>query len=130
MQKIYPAIQALGGDVIAVSFEPPAQVAAFLAQSPQPFRVLSDPERKAYQAFGLGRTSFWGILRPGVLWRYLKLMFEGWQPRKPGAQADLWQLGGDFIVDREGKVVFAYPSANATDRPSNEMLMDGMRKAV
>jgi hypothetical protein len=36
----------------------------------------------------------------------------------PYAGEDVLQLGGDFILDRHRRVVFAYSSANPTDRPA------------
>ena len=47
--------------------------------------------------------------------RYLKLMLRGRMPRRP--QEDIHQLGGDFILDSTGRVVYEYRSQDPTDRP-------------
>ncbi|MBI3821505.1 MAG: redoxin domain-containing protein [Planctomycetes bacterium] len=126
MQKIYSDIKAMGADVLVVSFAPPALIAAFLAESPQPFPVVADPERKTYQAFGIGSTNLRGFLRLGVIWHYLKLMFRGWFPKGPKG-ADVWQLGGDFVIDPTGRLRYAHASKDAADRPGNEELLSALR---
>jgi peroxiredoxin len=77
------AFQQLNAQVVAVSFTPPGRVAAFLTAHPLPFPALSDPERKAYRAFSLGKTSWRAMLHPRVLWGYLKLIWRGTRPEKP-----------------------------------------------
>jgi len=125
--KIYDPIKALDGEVLVVSFTPPAKVAAYLARCPLPFPAVSDPDLAAYRAFGIGRTSWKSMLKPVVLWRFLKMMVRGWLPRKPGADEDLLQLGGDFVLDRQRRVVYAHPSRDPTDRPTNAELLDAVR---
>jgi hypothetical protein len=70
-----------------------------------------------------------GFLRPGVIWHYLKLIFRGWMPKGPDQGADVWQLGGDFVIAADGRLVYAHPSKNAADRPSNEELLQALRSA-
>lgn len=128
MQKIYGDIKTLGAEVLVVSFTAPKLIAAFLAEIPQPFPVVTDPERKAYLAFSIGKTNLRGFLRPGVIWHYLKLIFRGWMPKGPAENADVWQLGGDFVIDPAGRLRYAYPSKDSTDRPSNEELLKALRE--
>jgi peroxiredoxin len=109
--------------VLVVSFTPPAKAKAFLAIHPVPFPVVTDPERAAYRALGLGRTTWSGILQWRSLWQYLRLMFRGWMPKRPMKHDDLLQLGGDFILDGQGRLVYAHPSQSATDRPSPRDLL-------
>lgn len=127
MQEIYPQLRELGVEVLAVSFTPPEKIRFFMGKYPLPFPVVSDPQRKGYEAFELGRTSLAGVLRPGVLWRFLKKMFRGWMPAKPAKGDDVWQLGGDFLLDRHGVLRFAYASSEPTDRPSQDALLQAAR---
>ncbi len=127
MQKIANEIKALGGEVLVISFAQPKTLAAHLALAPQPFPVVADPERKAYTAFTLGRTRLLSFFRPDVVWHYLSLIFRGWLPKKPGEDGDVWQLGGDFVIDREGRLVYAHPSKDAADRPGNAELLTALR---
>ncbi len=127
MRERYEEVRRLGGEVLAVSFARPERVAAYVARYPLPFPVLADPEYEAYRAFGLGRTSWGSMLSPRVLLRYLALMFRGWLPAKPAGRDDLLQLGGDFVLDDQRRLVYAYRSATATDRPPAEELVRAVR---
>ena len=110
-----------------ISFTPPPRVAAYLAKYPQPFPVVSDPTLAAYRAFALERTSVGSLFRLGVIGRYLRLIFRGWRPSKPDAGEDILQLGGDFLLDANGIVRYAHPSAEPTDRPSAAELLQQVR---
>ena len=128
MQGVYDEIKELGGDVLVVSFASPERVKAFLDESPRPFPVVSDADRAAYRAFGLERTTVGAMLRPGVIARYLGMMFRGWLPSKPGGGDDVLQLGGDFVLDADGKVLFAHSSVEPTDRPKIQELVKVFRR--
>jgi alkyl-hydroperoxide reductase/thiol specific antioxidant family protein len=127
VQSIYPQIRALGGEVLAISFSPPDRVAAYIQRYPQPFPVLCDPDRLAYRTFALEKTSWGSMLRPASIWRYLKLMLRGWRPWSPAKNEDLLQLGGDFILDEQRRLLFAYKSKEPTDRPAVEELLNVLR---
>jgi AhpC/TSA antioxidant enzyme len=126
----YGEFRALGAEVLAVAATPPGLLAAWLREFPQPFLVTADPDRTAYRAFGLGRTSWGAFFRPRVLFHYLRLIARGWAPRRTSAGADVLQLGGDFVLDGGGRVVFAYRSADPTDRPAVEELLRAVRTAA
>lgn len=130
MEQQYATIRQLGGEVLAVSFSKPERVAAFLQPHPLPFPTVSDPELEAYRTFTLGRTSWQSLLGLGVMARFAGMLWRGWLPRKPSAGDDLWQLGGDFVLDRERRLVFAYRSSEPTDRPAPEVLIEAMRRAA
>lgn len=130
MKDRHAEFQQLGSDVLAVSFSPPERVARYLDESPMPFPVASDPSRAGYQAFGLERTTWGGILRPGVVGRYLGLILRGWLPHKTARNEDVLQLGGDFILNRRRRLVFARRSAEPTDRPSVNELLQAIRVAA
>jgi peroxiredoxin len=127
--EVYPQIREAGAEVIAVSFSAPKFVAHFVQKYPLPFPAVSDPEGEAYRAFALGKTGWLDFLRPAVICGYLRLMFRGWLPGKMRRDDDLLQLGGDFVLDGERRVIYAYRSADATDRPGVEELVAAVKKA-
>jgi hypothetical protein len=126
VKEIYPRIREQGGEVLAVSFSPPARVSAFLRQYPLPFAAVSDPERQAYRAMSLERTTWKAMLRPGTIWRFVKLTCRGWLPKKPAKGDDVFQLGGDFVLDERRNVIYAYRSAEPTDRPKAGDLLNAI----
>jgi hypothetical protein len=129
VRQHYDAIRQLGGEVLAVSFTEPRRLTPYLEKHPLPFPVVADPSRAAYRAFALGSTSWRTFFRGGVLGRYLRLIGRGWLPRASAGE-DVLQLGGDFVLDREGGVVLAYRSAEPTDRPAVPVLLEALRTAA
>ena len=130
MADRYEAFQAIGVGVVAVAMSRPKVLAEYLERQPWPFPLLCDPDRKAYAAFGLGRTSWQRILRPSVVWKYLRLIFGGWRIRRIADCEDALQLGGDFLVARDGHIVWAYRSADPADRPPVAEMLKAARTAM
>ena len=120
---------AVGCSLLVVSQARPEQLAHYLTRYAWHVPIVSDPERVAYRAFGLERTSWLTFFRPRVLWGYLCGMLRGYGVKKPYPGEDVLQLGGDFLLDRHGRVVFAYPSANPTDRPAIADLLTAIGSA-
>jgi hypothetical protein len=122
-------LAARGCSVLVVSQAKPEILSLYLSRFKWEVKLVCDPEKAAYTAFGLERTSWLTFFKPRVLWGYFRGMFRGYRVKKPYAGEDLLQLGGDFILTRERKVVFAYPSADPTDRPSLAALLQAIESA-
>jgi hypothetical protein len=89
------------------------------------FTVLLDRERVAYQAYGLERSRLrsW---HPRVVWIYIKRWFQRGQFYDSHGD-DTSQLGGDFIVDKDGILRLIHPSHDPSDRPSVEELLNALK---
>ncbi len=109
---------ARGCSVLVVSQAKPEVLSLYLSRFKWNVPLVCDPERAAYTAFGLDRTGWLTFFKPRVLWGYFRGMVRGYRVKKPYAGEDLLQLGGDFILSRARCVIFAYPSADPTDRPA------------
>jgi hypothetical protein len=120
---------AAGCSVVVVSQAKPEVLALYLSRRSWGVPVVCDPDRTAYRAFGLERTSWLTFFRPKVLWGYLRGMLRGYGVKMPYAGEDVLQLGGDFVLDRLRRVVFAHPSATPTDRPAVSALLGAVRSA-
>jgi len=129
VQARYDEIRRAGSEVLVVTQARPDLLALFLRDHPLPCPIVGDPSRQAYREFGLGETRWRTFLRPGVLLRYLTLIFRGWKPRAPSRGEDVLQLGGDFVLDRNGRIVFAYRSTEPTDRPTVDEVLQAVREA-
>lgn len=127
MQDRLGEIHGLGAQVVAVTQSKPEVLAAQLRLEPRPFLFLCDPERTAYRAFGLERGGWGMFFRPRVLAHYLRQIFRGWGPRRSNAGENVLQLGGDFILDGDGRVTFAHRSADPSDRPAVDELLRRLR---
>jgi peroxiredoxin len=128
--KVYEEIRRLGGDVLVIGFGTPADLAGFLEGQPLPFPAAVDPGRRAYEAFGLGRTSWPRLVGPVSLFGYARLMIRGWLPWKAQTAPDVLQLGGDFVLDGRRRIAFAYRSVRPTDRPTAQQLLQAVRDAA
>lgn len=104
--------------MLVVSQAEPETLARYVERQKWHVPIVSDPERTGYAAFGLERTGWLTFFRPKVLWGYFRGMSRGYGFKKPNPEEDLLQLGGDFILNRQREIVFAYRSADPTDRPS------------
>jgi hypothetical protein len=60
------------------------------------------------------------------VWRYLKHMLRI-RLRTPYEGEDVRQLGGDFIVNRRGEVLYAYRDPDPTHRPTVDALLAACR---
>lgn len=130
MRDHYETVRRLGGEVLVVSFAQPALVALYERDQGLPFPIVTDPTRAAYREFGLERTSWRALLRGRVLWRYLRLMLRGLTPQRSNKGADVLQLGGDFVIGEDRRLVYAYRSAEPTDRPPVEELLQAVQTAL
>ena len=93
------------------------------------YPVISDPERKTYEVFGLARSISKTFCSQVSRFYSEQLMAEGELPEAHLGD-DFLQMGGDFMInmtDRSRpKVQFAYPSQSASDRPSNQQILDAI----
>ncbi len=117
-------LDRLNVEVLIISFGTLPAAERWLKETCSPFRLLLDPERSVYDAYGLERSvaRSWNLR---TIWRYVQLLASGRRWR--GIQGDSAQLGGDFIVDAEGVVQLAHRSHDPTDRPDIEDLLSNLR---
>lgn len=110
--------------VLIITFGSLPGAQTWLEETCSPFRLLLDPERIVYQAYGLERSLLrsWNL---HTIWTYVKLLVAGRKWR--GVQGDSAQLGGDFIIDSQGKIHLAYHSYDPADRPSVQDLLAILR---
>ncbi|MFT7599101.1 MAG: hypothetical protein ACI8TP_002026 [Acidimicrobiales bacterium] len=102
--------------VVVITFTKPRNLATYRRRFTEPFTVVTDQDLLLYQALGFGRGSplrVWG-------WRaarkYIELMRKGARPEK--SNEDTLQLGGNALLDANGRLSWVYSGAGPDDRPS------------
>lgn len=125
LRLYYEQIKALNTQVTLVSFETGYWLQVWLAETEAPFPLFLDPDRQAYQAYGLER-SLWRSWGPKNLWYYFKARLQGRQTHP--TNGDTSQLGGDFIVDAQGIIRMAHRSQDPTDRPPVTQLLATLKQ--
>ena len=120
-------LAAAGSSILVVAQARPEVLSRYLSRSSWQVPIVSDPELVGYKAFGLERTGRLTFFRPRVLWGYFRGMFKGYGVKAPYEGEDMLQLGGDFLLERSSRIVFAYPSADPADRPSVAAILEAIR---
>ncbi len=109
--------------IVAVSFGTPDWAKMWLEQTQAPIDIWLDATRNSYAAYGL-TSSVWASWGPRNLLYYAKALWRG--DKLQEHRGDTNQLGGNFIVDHNGIVRFAYRSKDPTDRPSVAELLEAI----
>lgn len=121
-------LQELGdAEVVLVTFTRARNVAGFRKRLGLSYRVLADEDRASYRAMDLGRGPWWRVWGPATWWRYVQLIRRGERFQRP--TDDTLQLGGDFVVGRDGRLVYAYRSKGPADRPPIDELVEAVAGA-
>ncbi len=126
MRERWSEFERRGARVLVVSFDRGAALERYRAALALPFAVAADPDRSVYRAYGLVRGSRWQAWHPRTLLRYVVLTARGMKLQRPTEDADLLQLGGDFVVDAAGRLRFVHPSARPDDRPGVDALLGAL----
>ena len=89
---------------------------------------LADPERKAYQAYGLERANIWQTFLSWRVWQSNKRLKEerGWNTDLPPEGQDAMQLAGTFVISTDGRIRMPYYYDNIADHPPVDLLLHGV----
>jgi hypothetical protein len=121
-------VVAAGGQIAVISYAAPQHVERFSRALGHPYLWLSDPARASYRAFKVGRGGPLNPFSRTDIWHNFISTLRGrlWLPQ----QADLWQLGADFVFDPEGNLTMAHRCRSSHDRPPAAAVISAFRKAV
>lgn len=125
MRRQHAEFDRRGVKVAVISFAKPAKLVRYQEHHQWPFTMLADPERRAYQAFALKRLSWFRVFSPAALKLYWKLLRGGMKPEHYEGD-DIYQSGGDFLIDGNGNILFAHRSQDPADRPSAVKLLQAI----
>ncbi len=114
--------------VLVVTFEQRWRAEAYAQQSGFPWPLLLDTDRTLYQTYGLQRGRVGQVLGPSNWWGYVKLLAAGRPLQWP--TDDVYQLGGDVLIDPEGIVRLHHVSRSPVDRLAVTALLDLARQST
>ena len=125
MRQREAEIDALGAKVAVVTFENDFFVRAYVRETNLPWPILIDASRQLYGAYGMerGRLSEIVGLRSWAI--YAKLLLKGRRLRR--STGDVFQLGGDVLVDPQGVVRLHHVGRGPADRPEVDAILDVVR---
>ncbi|KAK0052273.1 peroxiredoxin-like 2C [Biomphalaria pfeifferi] len=117
-------LKQFGAEILIVSFGEQLGADNWLKETNCPFDMILDPYRKIYLSFGLHRSvsKVWSC---ACMVYYVEQLLKGRQLPRPleNVHDDPQQMGGDFILDNTGRVVFSYCSKVSNDRPSVDQIL-------
>lgn len=112
-------------EVVLILFTRQRNLRGYRSRVGIPYTVVTSEDRAAYRAYGLGRGSAWRVYGPRVLAQYARLLVRGRRLERPSE--DTLQLGGDFVVGRDGELVYEFRSSGPDDRPPVDDLVRFVR---
>lgn len=117
-------LEARSVQVLIISFSVLEGAQVWLEQTGCKFPMLLDQQRKIYKGFGLD-SSFSKVMRFGCLLVYSEYgaVDRDLPDIPPRLLEDLYQMGGDFLIDDTGKVILCHPCKTPLDRPSVEAIL-------
>ncbi len=112
----------LGDAVVAlITFTRQRNLQGYRGRLDLPYAVLTDEARTTYRAYALDRGPWWRVWGAATLLAYARLLRRGRRLERP--KEDTAQLGGDFVVDRQGRIAYAFRSKGPAHRPSVDELV-------
>jgi peroxiredoxin len=122
VQAVKDELERKGIAIVVISFADPERLVAYQKVHQWPFTILADPERVAYTHFGLGLLPWRRVFSPATIKFYATVLLKGRKIENYGRD-DYRQSGGEFIVDRDGEIVFEFRSHDPADRPTVSALL-------
>lgn len=129
MQQQRHDLEAADIRVVIVTFERGMVARAYIEDTHVPFPVLVDESRGLYGAYGMLRGGLLAIWGPRTWWAYVQELWQGRRPLTGRAPADVHQLGGDVLIDPDGRLRLIHVGSGPGDRPSIAALLAARHRA-
>lgn len=113
--------EKIGAGVLIVGMGTQTQTEEFKRQFKVPYPMVCDPDKRIYQAFGIGQVSLLDALNPGVAIKGLSAMAKGHRIGVP--KGDVRQLSGVFIIDTDGYIRYCHYAKNPADHPEVDEIL-------
>lgn len=110
-------------EVVVVTFTEAASAADYRERNDLDLTVLIDVDRSAYRAFGLGRGSVTRVWGWRAARRYVEILRSQGRRGLRRPTEDTLQLGGDFVIGADGRLMFGHWGKGPDDRPDIDLLI-------
>lgn len=123
-----PNMHSRNLSLVIVTQGTPDEAKAFCEQRAPGVLCLADPERKAYEAYGLERANVWQSFLSLNVWRSNRRLKRerGWNTELPPKGQDAMQMAGTFVIAPDGKIRLPYYYDDIADHPSVDLLLHGV----
>ena len=124
--KDYPAVQALGLTTVVLYHSPAAKLEETNIDLP-PFALVPDPEKRIFRSYGVEK-GLAGMFSPTVMRDYYRALKAGFPPGMFTQDGGITGNPADFIIDAEGRIVFAHYGRHYADSLDAEQVVQAMRQ--
>ena len=118
-------IEGFGASLVLIGNGTVEQACEYKQRESLPFRLLVDPKLVGYQAMELKRNLLAGF-RPRSFFRLARALRAGF--RGGPIEGDAYQLGGLFVIARDGEVWYDHVSHEPGDEPPIEDILESLRR--
>ncbi len=115
-------------NIAFVSMSAAPEVDRFRKEAGSPHPFISDSARALFEVFGLRRASLGQVFSPKVFGKGARAWSKGVRSSRP--PTDPWQLGGTFVIDTDGEVVWERRSEDVADNATVEEIRLALAKAA
>jgi alkyl hydroperoxide reductase subunit AhpC len=110
--------------IAVVTFENDFFARQYVADTGLSWPLLVDETRDTYRNYGMLAASFWDIWGLKSWQAYLRALLRG-EKLQPSA-GDIYQRGGDVLIDPKGIVRLHHIGEGPADRPGVETILRGI----
>lgn len=128
LQEDVGRIREAGGDIVAIGMGTPAHAADFRRSSGIEFQLLVAPDTSVHRAAGLAGGDWMKVLGPRAWPSIVRATRKGYRAKRTGA--DMSQLGGTFVIDTEGAVVWEHRARHSGDNSSSAEIVAALRRVA
>ena len=104
-----------------VTFEAGFLARQYVEETGLEWPLLVDESREVYRAYGMLTAGFWDIWGFATWKAYFREMLRGHLPKK--SSGDIYQRGGDVLIDPQGIVRLHHVGTGPADRPPVENIL-------
>lgn len=122
LKDTYDQFKTRGAEVVAFVQSPRETIEKSGDLSAFPFRLITDPDGEIYKIYGVGDRGIAGIINANTVLRDVQAIARGYKQGK--MEGNMWQLPGDFIVDKNGFLKLARIGKNAGDNLRPDQLLE------
>ncbi len=108
--------------VVVVTFEAGFLAQQYVTETQLSWPLLIDESQATYQSYGMLSASFWDIWGPKTWLVYARELFKGAKLQQ--SAGDIYQRGGDVLIDPDGMVRLHHVGDGPADRPAVELILN------
>lgn len=111
----------MGLKVVVVTFAHDFLARSYVQDTGLTWPLLIDSNRQVYRSYGMLTAAFWDIWGPRTWLVYARELLKGNKLVK--SKDDIYQRGGDVLIDPQGIVRLHHVGSGPADRPAVDLIL-------